>query len=114
MRCGRPLQGRPDKKFCDDGCRIEWHNEQRRKRQKELRVFNVILEQNWRILAALLRKGQRSISVKELALRQFNFEIYTATNRRFLARRIYWCYNYAYSISPAGTVRILPPQRARP
>ena len=106
QRCGAPLHGRIDQKFCCDACRIDHHNEQRRLREKELRAVNRILSGNWRILSESIRSGKTRTSVAELAARNFNFQLYTATRRRVPGRRTYWCYNCEYSISRFGIVRI--------
>ena len=106
QRCGAPLHGRIDQKFCCDACRIDHHNEQRRLREKELRAVNRILSGNWRILSESIRSGKTRTSVAELAARNFNFQLYTATRRRFPGKRTYWCYNCEYSISRSGIVRI--------
>ena len=105
LRCGAPLHGRIDQKFCSDDCRTDYHNEQRRLREKELREVNRILSGNWRILSENLRNGRARISVPELASQNFNFQIYTATQRRFPGRRTYWCYNCAYTVSRSGIVK---------
>jgi len=106
IHCGKPLRGRSDKKFCDDDCRTDYHNEQRRAREKKMREVNHILSNNWKVLSALLREGQVEVPARELAARNFNFHIYTASQWRFPGRRTYWCYNCAYSVSRSGIVRI--------
>ncbi|MBR5019128.1 MAG: DUF2116 family Zn-ribbon domain-containing protein [Bacteroidales bacterium] len=106
LRCGAPFHGRIDKKFCSDDCRADYHNDRRRAREKELRAVNRILSSNWRILMQQQRLGRHAVPVAELAAHNFNFEIYTATRRRFPGRRIYWCYNFAYQISRRGIVHI--------
>lgn len=106
IRCGAPFHGRSDKKFCSDDCRSDYHNDRRRARDKELRTVNRILSSNWRILMQQLRLGRQDVPREELAARNFNFEVYTATRRYFPGRRIYWCYNFAYQISRTGIVHI--------
>lgn len=106
LRCGAPLQGRIDKKFCSDDCRTDYHNEQRRKWERELRTVNRILAANWKILTRNLRLGRSVLPVEELAAQQFNFTVYTASRRRFPGRRTYWCYNCTYQVSRSGIVRI--------
>ena len=110
IRCGAPIQGRIDKKFCCDDCRTDYHNEQRRKREKDLREINGILSANWQILTENLRVGRQRMSVAELAARNFNFQIYTASELRFPGRRTFWCYNYAYRISRSRIVQIVQGQ----
>ena len=106
LRCGAPLHGRTDQKFCSDDCRTDYHNHRRREREQGLRTVNRILASNWRILNAQLRAGHDTVSVTELAERQFNFEIYTTSRRLLPGRRIFWCYNCAYRISRSGVVHI--------
>ena len=109
IRCGQPLHGRSDKKFCCDDCRTDYHNELRRREEKGLRATNRILACNWRILLAEIREGHCRTTVERLAERNFNFEVYTAYQRRFPGRRTYWCYNCSYRISRSGAVHITTP-----
>ena len=106
LRCGKPLKGRSDKKFCNDDCRTDYHNDRRRAREKELRAVNRILSNNWKILSAQLREGHRDVPAGDLSARNFNFDIYTASRLLFPGRRIYWCYNCSYRISRTGIVHI--------
>lgn len=108
LRCGKPIQGRIDKKFCCDDCRTDFHNDIRRQREKRLREVNAILSHNWKILSSRLREGRNRVSVSELAALDFNFDIYTTSIKRFPGRRIYGCYNLAYRISRTGFVHIFP------
>lgn len=105
-QCGASFQGRSDKIFCSDGCRSDFHNERRRAQEKELRAVNRILASNWRLLMKQLRIGQTEVPTEELAARDFNFGIYTASRRRFPGKRLFWCYNCAYRIDKAGIVHI--------
>lgn len=106
LRCGAPLKGRMDKKFCSDECRTDYHNDLRRLREKGLREVNGILSHNWRLLSSQLRDGRDRVSMAELASHDFNFDIYTTSRKVFPGRRIYACYNLAYRISPTGYVHI--------
>ena len=108
LRCGAPIQGRVDKKFCCDDCRTDYHNGLRRLREKGLREVNGILSHNWKILSSELREGRRRISVAELASRDFNFDIFTTSRKVFPGWRIYACYNLGYRISHTGFVHIFP------
>ncbi|MBO4537228.1 MAG: DUF2116 family Zn-ribbon domain-containing protein [Bacteroidales bacterium] len=105
IRCGAPLRGRADRKFCSDACRTDYHNERRRQEEKALREVNRILASNWKILSAQIRQGRTRLPGAELAALQFNFGVYTATQWRF-PRRLYWCYNCTWCITRRGIVRI--------
>lgn len=104
--CGKPYEGRIDKKFCCDDCRTDYHNQIRRERDRRFRTVNHILASNWKILSAALREGRNKLSVAELADRNFNFEVYTNTRRLVPGRRTYWCYDCAYRVSRSGMVHI--------
>jgi predicted nucleic acid-binding Zn ribbon protein len=106
IRCGKPLHGRVDKKFCSDDCRTDYHNQLRRERERDLRSINRILASNWKILTTFLRNGRSKVPVAELAGHNFNFEVYTNTRRRIPGRRTFWCYNCAYRVSRSGLVHI--------
>ena len=41
--CGKPYEGRIDKKFCCDDCRTDYHNQIRRERDRRFRTVNHIL-----------------------------------------------------------------------
>ena len=106
LRCGKGYYGRVDKKFCCDDCRTDYHNHIRRQRNKKLREVNNILAANWKILSTQIREGRYDISLRELASKRFNFEIYTASRRVFPGFRVYWCYNLAYRVTLGGKVHI--------
>ena len=106
IRCGKPYEGRSDKKFCCDDCRTDYHNQIRRERDRGFRMVNRILASNWRILTAQLREGRTRIPVAELAGQNFNFEVYTNSRGLLPGLRTYWCYNCAYRISRTGMVHI--------
>lgn len=111
-QCGAAIHGRSDKRFCSDSCRCDYHNERRRAQEKDLRHVNRILAANWRLLSQELRLGRYAVPVAELAARDFNFEVYTASRRHFLRPPVYWCYNVAYTVDRAGIVHILENRKA--
>ncbi len=77
--CSQILQGRTDKKFCDDGCRNNFNNQQNSIQNKEIRIINRVLKRNRVILLALLQIGKKPTKVgKEyLLLEGFNFRYMT-------------------------------------
>lgn len=77
--CGQILQGRTDKKFCDDGCRNNFNNQQNSIQNKEIRVINRVLKRNRAILLALLSEGKKPTKVDRecLLLEGFNFRYMT-------------------------------------
>lgn len=77
--CRQILQGRTDKKFCDDGCRNNFNNQQNSVVNKEVRCINRVLKRNRAILLSLLPAGkqQRIVSKENLLLEGFNFSYST-------------------------------------
>ena len=77
--CGQILQGRTDKKFCDDGCRNNFNNQQNSVQNKEIRIINRVLKRNRAILLALLSVGKKPKKVHReyLLLEGFNFRYMT-------------------------------------
>ncbi|MDA0314602.1 MAG: hypothetical protein O2829_03970 [Bacteroidetes bacterium] len=77
--CAQVLQGRIDKKFCDDGCRNNFNNHQNSVVNREVRSVNRVLKRNRTILIALLLEGKKQVKVRKesLLLEGFNFSYST-------------------------------------
>jgi hypothetical protein len=77
--CAQVLHGRLDKKFCDDGCRNTFNNQQNSTQNKEMRIINSILKKNRVILLAKLPEGRKQLKISkdQLLLAGFNFNYMT-------------------------------------
>jgi len=77
--CAQVLYGRLDKKFCDDGCRNNFNNQQNSIQNKEIRIINRVLKRNRAILLAFLSEGKKPTKVDRecLLLEGFNFRYMT-------------------------------------
>ena len=77
--CGQILHGRTDKKFCDDGCRNTFNNQQNSAQNKEMRCINTILKRNRAILHAKLPVGKKQVKVnkEQLVVMGFHFNYMT-------------------------------------
>ena len=77
--CAQVLYGRLDKKFCDDGCRNNFNNQQNSIQNKEIRIINRVLKRNRVILLAILSVGEKPTKVDReyLLLEGFNFRYMT-------------------------------------
>ena len=77
--CAQVLYGRLDKKFCDDGCRNNFNNQQNSNQNKEIRIINRVLKRNRVILLAILSVGEKPTKVDReyLLLEGFNFRYMT-------------------------------------
>ncbi len=77
--CAQVLYGRLDKKFCDDGCRNNYNNQQNSVQNKEIRIINRVLKRNRAILLKLLELGNKPTKIDRefLLLEGFNFRYMT-------------------------------------
>lgn len=96
LYCGAPMQGRSDKKFCDDGCRNLYHNRRNRLQHGAIRHINRILARNYRLLKALAELPQKEFTREELLLKGFNFEYFTSFDRSGSKICRYWVYDTGY------------------
>ena len=77
--CAQVLHWRMDKKFCDEGCRNNFNNQQNSVENKEIRIINRILKRNRAILLGLLALEKKPTKVDRecLLLEGFNFRYMT-------------------------------------
>ncbi len=97
LDCGEPIQGRSDKKFCDDQCRNNYNNRQNSDAVAEVRNINNALRKNRRILESLMPKeGKGNVSKSKLLLQGFNFTYHTHTYTSKKGLTYFICYDYGY------------------
>ncbi|HEX7847323.1 MAG TPA: hypothetical protein VF476_16095 [Chitinophagaceae bacterium] len=100
LACGSGLQGRADKKFCNDYCRNNFNNEQKVKKgtAEVVRAINKILLNNRKILEGLLREGEEKITVNKHRLIQpgFQFKYFTHLYTTGAGKVYRYCYDYGY------------------
>ena len=78
LECGKPINGRSDKKFCDDACRNTYNNKLNKDSTNLMRTINYTLRKNYRILSDLkFVDGKVKISKKRLTEEGFNFDYFT-------------------------------------
>ena len=96
-QCGEPLQGRSDKKYCDDQCRSNYNNKINNYGVTEMRSINSILRKNRKILGEVIPvNGEVKIPKEKLYDKGFNFRYFTHTcagKKGFIYKL---CYDYAY------------------
>lgn len=92
--CGQELEGRSDKKFCDDVCR---NNYAYRKRSNDLiNRINKSLVYNRNVLKSMMGAGRKTVKKQILLDRDFDFNMVTGiyiTRKRHEYRLLY---DYAY------------------
>jgi predicted nucleic acid-binding Zn ribbon protein len=98
LTCGKALKGRPDKKFCNDGCRNSYNNRLKSERNNLVRNVNNALAKNRRILETLLPVQEETARAnKEKLLKSgFQFKYNTHTYTTKTGKTYFYCYEYGY------------------
>lgn len=97
LECQKPLLGRSDKKFCDDGCRNTFNNRRNSETNTMVRSVNALLKKNRNILQQLLpESGKLSVSEKTLKVLGFNFDYFTNVYDTRKGSTYRFCYEYGY------------------
>jgi hypothetical protein len=98
LACDRPIKGRIDKKFCDDSCRSNFHNQLNSDATPLIRTINNILRRNRRILLDILGGSDRPVLVakERLIAKGFHFEFFTEQFTNDKDEVYYYCYDYGY------------------
>ena len=98
LYCDKILEGRADKKYCDDSCRTAFSNELKIKENKEIRTISLALKKNRNILKRL--KGEKEstlISEETLLLAGFLFDYHTHYFTSESQQNVFtFCYDYGY------------------
>jgi hypothetical protein len=96
--CQVPIQGRSDKRFCDDTCRTAFNNLARTD-NNYMRNVNNYLRKNRRIMSELLAEapdGKRKVSGKKMADKGYNFSYHTNIYTTQKGDSYIFCYEYGY------------------
>ena len=95
---GRPLRGRIDKKFCDNGCKNEHNNHLQREERAAINPIAAILKQNRRVLRRCFGANHtRVVYGTELLQAGLRFEYYTHHHYTNQQADLYvFCYDYGY------------------
>ncbi len=98
QHCGQPIQGRPDKKFCDDACRNTFNNQQNAVTTNFIRNVNHALKRNRNILSELLPEGEKMAKTTrdKLNLEGFNFRYFTHIFQNQKGNVYHYCYDFGY------------------
>lgn len=104
--CGKTIQGRTDKKFCSDECRIAFHNKFYREKNKEVIRINKILKRNYSILKYISRNFEGKCTIKKLFEAGFSFDFMTSVGNCGRNKIKMYCYDLEYSINKEGVVTI--------
>lgn len=96
LDCGTPLQGRADKKFCNDLCRNNYNNQLNSNSYNLVRNINNILRRNRRILEELNPTGKTKTTRKKLTAKGFDFDHITGIYQTKTGSTYFFNYEYGY------------------
>lgn len=98
LHCGKPIQGRVDKKFCDDSCRNTFNNQQNADSINLIRKINHTIRRNRNILAMFIPQGEElAKTTRERLIRAgFNFKFFTHIYQNKKGNQYHYCYDYGY------------------
>lgn len=94
--CGTAFIGRVDKKFCSDGCRAVYHQNNKSADVTIVKEVNKILKLNRSLLVKLNPNGKSVVTKEALVKLGFNFNYYTNTITTKTGNVYYFCYEYGY------------------
>ena len=110
LQCGKPLKsGRIDKKFCNEGCRNNYHNAQKLAENTEIKNINQALKNNRKILKKILGDKSSEIVSREVLLKSgFEFSFHTHYITTHFKNNIYtFCYNYGYRLLEHNNYKVI-------
>ena len=96
IECGDAINGRSDKKFCSDQCRVTFNNRINGDAINLVRNVNNAMRRNRRILANLNTKGKTKVTREKLVQNGFDFNYFTNICRTKEGIVCYYCYEQGY------------------
>jgi len=111
LECHKAINGRSDKKFCDDGCRNTYNNRRNSDADEVIKNINSILRKNRQIIQNLLPTGEKiTVSEKTLKALGFNFEYITHLYETRAGSIYRFCYEYGYLLIDDGVYMLVKRQ----
>jgi len=94
--CKKVVNGRIDKKFCDDSCRNSYNNSLNRDNISFVNKVNRILKRNRKILKRLNPEGKTKVNKEKLLTAGFNFNYFTNTYTTRNGKVYCFCYDQGF------------------
>jgi hypothetical protein len=114
LECQKLINGRTDKKFCDDGCRNSYNNKLNSQADAIVRTVNAVLRKNRNILRGLLLNSEKiTVSDKMLKVPGFNFEYFTHVYETRAGAVYRFCYEYGYLSIGEGVYMVVKRQSGK-
>jgi len=96
LECEGKINGRVDKKFCSDICRISYNNKLNSDGTNYVRNVNNLLRKNRRILIELNATGKTTVNRNKLSNKGFDFNYFTDTYITKEGAQYRYCYEQGY------------------
>jgi hypothetical protein len=96
LDCGKPIRGRTDKKFCDDGCRNNYNNHLKTDDNSIVKEINHALKRNRSILSKFNPDGKTKVSSLKLFNAGFDVKYHTHLYKTSNGSCYIFCYEYGY------------------
>ncbi len=97
LDCGKKLNGRSDKKFCDDQCRSNYNTHRKTGDPLAVRTINNILKKNRRVMEQLINaEGKIKLKREAFTRKGFDFNYHTHTYNTLKGTTYLFCYEYGY------------------
>lgn len=110
LYCEKPItSGNKGKKYCNDGCKTAYHNQQKSEENDEIQKIKLALINNRRILQRALGKESEVLVSKENLLKKgFEFDFHTHhVISRIKGNEFIFCYNYGYRVMDDGKYKVV-------
>jgi hypothetical protein len=108
LTCGKPLRGRSDKKFCNEGCKNEHNNRLQHEERESIKAIDRILKRNRRILLLSLGDHRtRIVTTPQLLNAGFRFDYHTHQFANHQSDFYVFCYDYGHLALEDGRCMIV-------
>lgn len=97
LQCGKPLNGRSDKKFCDAYCRNSFNNQHKAEDEQHIQHINAQIRKNRRILKDLCPEGKATIRRAVLEIRGYDYKYFSGVFHSTRGLTYYLCYDYGFA-----------------
>jgi transcriptional accessory protein Tex/SPT6 len=107
--CGKPIQGRADKKFCDDYCRNNFNNQLNGETNSFVKKITGILKKNRRILEETLPENVEFVktNLEKLIQQGFQTQYHTHTYTNKKGDIYQFCFEYGYLLLEGNAVLVV-------
>jgi hypothetical protein len=107
LDCNAPIKGRADKRFCDDLCRSNFHNQSKAEELVFLKQINQILKKNREILKNKTPMGKVRVKKEMLIKKGFDFGYHTHIYSNSSGMTYFFCYEYGYVTLRNGEILVV-------